>query len=232
MNTQVEIPKVQKRKFNEQYNFSKKKLKTSIESKMIKRANEVKNIHFLTLVLNCFDNPFIFFHFFDYCLDRWNFYKPTPIFRTRANYNFCEYLVDELEPLVDFSVVEGSEFKLCSDCTIKKKEALFNSVHRLKDSIYRKKIEIKFTDFFYNDVIRIVIRNLYNILNEQDIYIEKYGGHVKNYDFPKNLLYNRDFSYYKKGKENPYAELEHASIKTQHLVGLDIFGDLEKRIKK
>ncbi|RIB11118.1 hypothetical protein C2G38_2204291 [Gigaspora rosea] len=60
MNTQIEIPKVQKRKFNEQYNFSKKKLKTSIESKMIKRANEVKNIHFLTLVLNCFDDPFIF----------------------------------------------------------------------------------------------------------------------------------------------------------------------------
>ncbi|CAG8630478.1 21348_t:CDS:2, partial [Gigaspora margarita] len=129
----------------------------------------------------------------NYCLDRWKFYRPTPIFKTRANYDFCEYLVDEIEPLVNSSIVERAQ---------------------LKDLIYKKRKETKFTDFFYNDVIRVVLRNLYNILNEQDIYIEKYGGHVKNYNYPKNLKYNRDFSYDKNFKkessedENPFAKIE------------------------
>ncbi|CAG8758697.1 33627_t:CDS:2 [Gigaspora margarita] len=120
MNSQIEILKIQKRKFINQHDFSKKKLKISIEFKMIESANKVKNLDVLQ----------------DYCLDRWNFYKPTPIFKTKVNYDFCEYLVDELDPLVDSSVVESTELKLCSDCTIKKKEALFNSIRQLKDSIY------------------------------------------------------------------------------------------------
>ncbi|CAG8671976.1 13093_t:CDS:1, partial [Gigaspora rosea] len=131
----------------------------------------------------------------DYCLDHWNFYKSTPIFKTRANYDFCEYLVDELEPLVDSSIVDGAEIKLCSNCAIKKKEALFNSIRQLQDSIYKKLKVVNYTKFFSKDVIRIVHRNLYKILNEKDLYIEKYGGIVKNYNFPKNLLYNRDFNY-------------------------------------
>ncbi|CAG8854056.1 35165_t:CDS:1, partial [Gigaspora margarita] len=57
----------------------------------------------------------------NYCLDYWNFYKPTSIFKTRVNYDFCEYLVNELDPLVDSSIVEGAEIKLCSNCAIKKK---------------------------------------------------------------------------------------------------------------
>ncbi|CAG8707118.1 42101_t:CDS:2 [Gigaspora margarita] len=104
---------------------------------MIESANEVKNVHFLTLVLNYVNDPFTFFFVSlqdfgskqtsiskinfkldvlqDYCLDRWNFYKPTSVFKTRANYDFCKYLVDELEPLVDFSIVEGAELKLYLD---------------------------------------------------------------------------------------------------------------------
>ncbi|RIB02535.1 hypothetical protein C2G38_2227573 [Gigaspora rosea] len=262
------------------------------------RANEVKNIHFLTLVLNCFDNPFIFLfvslvcklwkqivetHDFwesfcdqlgingpnpharkyktyysiylknlnrlctscrkdfgerqtsikkinfkldvlnDYCIDRMNFYKPTPIFKTRANYKFCKYLTNTIDPWISVDV----DFKLCSDCTIQKKEFLFDSINELKDSINRKRKKFKYTEFFYNDVIRIVLRNLYKILNEKDLYIEKYSGVVKNWDFPKNLLYNRDFSYNKKEEENPYAELERASARAYHLAELGIFGNLE-----
>ncbi|CAG8841946.1 9029_t:CDS:1, partial [Gigaspora margarita] len=93
----------------------------------------------------------------DYCRDRWNFYKPTPIFKTKANYDFCKYLVDKLEPLVDSSIVEGTKLKLCSDCTIKKKEYLFNSIRQFKDSIYVKLKEVKYTKFFYKDVIRVVL---------------------------------------------------------------------------
>ncbi|CAG8821506.1 43104_t:CDS:2, partial [Gigaspora margarita] len=195
MNPQIEILKIQKRKLIKQDDFLKKKPKTFIESKMNESANKVKNVHFLTSVLNYINNPCTFFFVSlvlnygnellnlmifgktydsfefdppnpqsrkyktyysiflknldilqDYCLDRWNFYKPTSIFKTKVNYNFCEYLVNKLEPLVDSSVVE-------------------------------------------------VIRNLYKILNEKDLYIEKYRGIVKNYDFPKNLQYNRDFNY-------------------------------------
>ncbi|CAG8852565.1 26349_t:CDS:1 [Gigaspora margarita] len=131
----------------------------------------------------------------DYCLDRWNFYKPTPIFKTKANYNFCEYLVDELEPLVDSSIVEGTKLKLYSDCTIKKKEYLFNSIRQFKDSIYVKLKEVKYTKFFYKDAIRVVLRNLYKILTKDYLYIEKYGRIVKTYDFPKNLRYNHNFNY-------------------------------------
>ncbi|CAG8844874.1 28549_t:CDS:1, partial [Gigaspora margarita] len=131
----------------------------------------------------------------DYCLDRWNFYKPTPIFKTRANYDFCEYRVDELDLLVDSLVVEGAELKLCSNCTIKKKEALFNSICQLQYSIYKKLKEVKYTKFFSKDIIQIVLRNLYKILNEKDLYIKKYEGIVKNYDFPKNLQYKCDFNY-------------------------------------
>ncbi|CAG8835855.1 40022_t:CDS:2, partial [Gigaspora margarita] len=162
--------------------------KTSIESKMIESANEVKNFHFLTLVLNYINDPFTFFFISLVCKlwkriakahDFWenlcnslefdplnpqskkykliipsfskmfinyvllvgkilNFYEPTSIFKTKVNYDFCEYLVDELEPLVDSSIVKGEELKLCSDCTIKKKESLFNSIRQLKDSIYIK----------------------------------------------------------------------------------------------
>ncbi|CAG8781184.1 10502_t:CDS:2 [Gigaspora margarita] len=97
-----------------------------------------------------------------------NFYEPTPIFKTRANYDFCEYLVDKLEPLVDSSVVEGAKIKLCSNCAIKKKEALFNSIRQLQYSIYKKLKEVKYTKFFSKDIIRIVLRNLYKILNEKD----------------------------------------------------------------
>ncbi|CAG8835782.1 12279_t:CDS:1, partial [Gigaspora margarita] len=75
----------------------------------------------------------------------------------------------------------------------------------------------------------IVIRNLYNILNEQDIYIKKYGGHVKNYNYPKNLKYNRDFSYNKKREEDPYVELERASTRAKKLAELGIFGDLDSK---
>ncbi|RIB06662.1 hypothetical protein C2G38_2216537 [Gigaspora rosea] len=225
---------------------------------MIKRANEVKNIHFLTLVLNCFDDPFIFLfvslvcklwkqivetHDFwesfcdqlgingpnprahkyktyysiylknlnrlctscrkdfgerqtsikkinfkldvlnDYCIYHMNFYKPTPIFKTRANYKFCKYLTDTIDPWIS----EDVDFKLCPD----------------------------------------FLRNLYKILNKKDLYIEKYGGVVKNWDFPKNLLYNRDFSYNKKEEENPYVELERASARAYHLAELDIFGNLK-----
>ncbi|CAG8853086.1 42633_t:CDS:1, partial [Gigaspora margarita] len=67
-----------------------------------------------------------------------NFYKPTPIFKTRVNYDFCEYLVNELDLLVDSLIVKSVEIKLCSNCTIKKKEALFNFIHQLQDSIYKK----------------------------------------------------------------------------------------------
>ncbi|CAG8828815.1 7454_t:CDS:1, partial [Gigaspora margarita] len=112
----------------------------------------------------------------DYCLDYWNFYKPIPIFKTKANYDFCEYLVDELKPLVDSSIVEGTKLKLCLDCTIKKKEYLFNSIHQLKDSIYVKLKEVKYTKFFYKDIIHIVLCNLYKILKEDYLYIEKYEG--------------------------------------------------------
>ncbi|CAG8549753.1 11154_t:CDS:2 [Gigaspora margarita] len=235
MNSQIEILK--KRKLIKQHDLPKKKPKISIESKMIESANKVKNVHFLTLVLNYVNNPFTFFFVslknlcdsleFDppnprsrkyktyysiflknvhqLCTSCWqdfgskqtsiskinfkldNFYEPTPIFKTRTNYDFCEYLVDELEPLVDYSVVEGAEIKLCSNCTIKKKEFLFNSIYQLKDSIYIKLKEVKYTKFFYKDVIRIVFRNLYKILKEDYLYIEKYGVVVKNYDFPKNL---------------------------------------------
>ncbi|CAG8849385.1 12652_t:CDS:1, partial [Gigaspora margarita] len=44
-------------------------------------------------------------------------------------------------------------------------------------------------------VIHVVLRNLYKILTEVYLYIEKYGRIVKTYDFPKNLRYNRDFNY-------------------------------------
>ncbi|CAG8820631.1 37213_t:CDS:1, partial [Gigaspora margarita] len=124
-----------------------------------------------------------------------NFYEPTPIFKTRANYDFCEYLVDELDLLVDSSVVEDAELKLYSNCTIKKKEALFNSIRQLQYSIYKKLKEVKYTKFFSKDVIRKVLHNLYKILNKKDLYIEKYEGIVKNYDFPKNLQYKHDFNY-------------------------------------
>ncbi|CAG8844341.1 30650_t:CDS:1, partial [Gigaspora margarita] len=131
----------------------------------------------------------------DYCLDHWNFYKLTSIFKTRVNYNFCEYLVDKLDPLVDSSIVEGAEIKLYSNCTIKKKEFLFNSIRQLKDSIYVKLKKVKYTKFFYKDVIRVVLHNLYKILKEDYLYIEKYGGVVKTYNFPKNLRYNCNFNY-------------------------------------
>ncbi|CAG8846228.1 16427_t:CDS:1, partial [Gigaspora margarita] len=104
-----------------------------------------------------------------------------------VNYDFCEYLVDELDPLVDSSIVEGTEIKLCSNCAIKKKEFSFNSIRQLKASIYVKLKKVKYTKFFYKDVIHIVLRNLYKILKEDNLYIEKYGGVVKTYDFPKNL---------------------------------------------
>ncbi|CAG8771528.1 18544_t:CDS:2 [Gigaspora margarita] len=193
MNSQIEILKIQKRKLIKQYDFPKKRPKTSIESKMIENANEVKNVHFLTLVLNYINDTFTFFFISlldvlqDYCLDHWNFYKPTPIFKTRVNYDFCEYLVDELDPLVDSSIVEAAEIKLCLNCTIKKKEFLFNSIRQLENSIYVKLKEVKYTKFFYKDVIRVVLRNLYKILKKDYLYIEKYGRVVKTYDFPKNL---------------------------------------------
>ncbi|RIB11119.1 hypothetical protein C2G38_2204292 [Gigaspora rosea] len=106
-----------------------------------------------------------------------------------------------------------------------------SSINELKNSIYKKRKEFKYTEFFYNDVIRIVLRNLYNILDKKDLYIEKYGGIVKNWDFPKNLLYNHDFSYDKKEEENPYAELEHASARAHYLAELGIFGNLESDSK-
>ncbi|RIB10224.1 hypothetical protein C2G38_2206676 [Gigaspora rosea] len=173
MNTQIEIPKVQKRKFNEK-DFGE-------------RQTSIKKINFKLDVLN------------DYCIDRMNFYKPTPIFKTRANYEFSKYLTDTIDPWIS----EDVDFKLCSNCTIQKKEFLFDSINELKDSIYKKK------------------------KNEKDLYIEKYGGVVKNWDFPKNLLYNRNFSYDKKEEENPYAELEHASARAHYLAELGIFGNLE-----
>ncbi|CAG8797512.1 21049_t:CDS:2 [Gigaspora margarita] len=146
MNSQIKILKIQKRKLIKQHDFSKKKPKTSIESKMIE-----------------------------------------------TNYDFCEYLVNKLELLVDFSVVEDAEIKLCSNCAIKK--ALFNSIHQLQYSIYKKLKEVKYTKFFSKDIIRIVLHNLCKILNEKDLYIEKYGEVVKTYNFPKNLQYNHDFNY-------------------------------------
>ncbi|CAG8536620.1 12606_t:CDS:2, partial [Gigaspora rosea] len=126
------------------------------------RQTSIKKINFKLDVLN------------DYCIDRMNFYKPTPIFKTRANYEFSKYLTDTIDPWIS----EDVDFKLCSNY-------------------------------------------------EKDLYIEKYGGVVKNWDFPKNLLYNRNFSYDKKEEENPYAELEHASARAHYLAELGIFGNLE-----
>ncbi|CAG8766542.1 12457_t:CDS:2 [Gigaspora margarita] len=170
MNSQIEILKIQKRKLIKQHDFPKKRPKTSIESKMIENANEIKNVHFLTLVLNYINDPFTFFF-------------------------VSLYLVDELDPLVDSSIVEGAEIKLCSNCAIKKKEFLFNSIRQLKDSIYVKLKEVKYTKFFYKDIIRVVLYNLYKILKEDYLYIEKYSRVVKTYNFPKNLRYNHDFNY-------------------------------------
>ncbi|CAG8803278.1 30936_t:CDS:2, partial [Gigaspora margarita] len=108
MNSQIEILKIQKQKFIKQDDSPKKKLKTFIESKMIESANEVKNVHFLTLVLNYVSDPYS-------------------------------------------SIVEGIEIKLCSNCAIKKKEALFNSIRQLQYSIYKKLEEVKYTKFFSKD---------------------------------------------------------------------------------
>ncbi|CAG8775087.1 20817_t:CDS:2 [Gigaspora margarita] len=137
MNPQIKILKIQKRKLIKQDDFPKKKSKTFIESKMIKSTNEVKNVHFLTLQdfgskqTSISKINFKLDVLQDYCLDRWNFYEPTPIFKTRVNYDFCEYLVDELDPLVHFLIVEGAKLKLCLNCVIKKKEFLFNSICQL-----------------------------------------------------------------------------------------------------
>ncbi|CAG8591724.1 4877_t:CDS:2 [Gigaspora rosea] len=175
---------------------------------MIKRANEVKNIHFLTLVLNCFDDPFIFL-FVSLVCKLWKQIVETHDFWE----SFCNQLgINGPNP-------HAHKYKTYHSIYLKNLNHLYTSCRKDFGERQTSIKKIKFKLDVLNDYY------------EKDLYIEKYGGVVKNWDFPKNLLYNRNFSYDKKEEENPYAELEHASARAHYLAELGIFGNLESDSK-
>ncbi|CAG8845546.1 29782_t:CDS:2, partial [Gigaspora margarita] len=64
--------------------------------------------------------------------------RQTSISKINFKLDVLQDYYDKLEPLVDSSVIEGTEIKLYSNCAIKKKEALFNFIRQLQYSINKK----------------------------------------------------------------------------------------------
>ena len=114
-----------------------------------------------------------------YCLNRSNFYK------TEIYCNFCQYVKDEIEILYQQSHDFNDCCELCDN-----EDLIINSVKQLIKKIYDRKKRFEFSDFIKKDFVKVIIRNLYNIINNNFIYIERLGGVVKDWNFETN--YSRD----------------------------------------
>jgi hypothetical protein len=129
----------------------------------IKNSN-LKNINFKLRILSY------------YSLNRLNFYK------TEIYCQLCQYTRDELEILYQQSNNFNEYCKLCNN-----EEDIIDSVKELINKLYRKKKEfgnIQFSDYIEKDFFKVIIRNLYKIIDYDDyLFIKQLGGVVKNWNF-------------------------------------------------
>jgi hypothetical protein len=92
--------------------------------------------------------------------------------------------------------------KRCTKCDNEK--FLIDSVREIIKKIYKKKDDIenifkkKFSDYFHKDFINIIISGLHRIINDDDLYILRFGGRVQNYRYTELEYvdyYEKDFDY-------------------------------------
>jgi hypothetical protein len=121
-----------------------------------------------------------------YCNNRLDF----KIYKYNYTYkNFVEFVRDNITNLTKpFDNYKKSSI-ICEDC----KDKFLKQVEVLIDKIYKKKNNYekedkRLCDFVYKDFFKVIIRNLYNIINELFLFIERFGGVVKDYNY-KEIYY-------------------------------------------
>jgi hypothetical protein len=121
-----------------------------------------------------------------YCLNRKEWYT------TRKHNEFCSFVQRKLERLQK----KSKKSNCCSKCD--NENTLKDLAQDIIDKIYEQKRSIesifkyKFSDYFHRDFINIIVSGLYNIINDKDLYIARFGGFVKNYKYPELEYVNYD----------------------------------------
>src|SRR5437868_5466350 len=118
-----------------------------------------------------------------YSLNRLSFYK------SEIYCQLCQYTRDELEILYKQSSYFNEHCKLCNS-----ENEIINSIKELINKLYMKKKEIEpFSDYIEKDFFKVIIRNLYNIIDyTRFIYIKQLGGVVKNWKFEVKYIKYED----------------------------------------
>jgi hypothetical protein len=117
-----------------------------------------------------------------YCNNRLDF----KIYKYNFTYkNFVEFVKENINNLYSQFETGKTSMIICKEC----KDILLQEVEVLIEKIKKKKNHYerdkKFSDFVYKDFFNIIIRNLYIIINESFLYIERFGGLVKDYKYPE-----------------------------------------------
>ena len=122
----------------------------------------------------------------EYCNDRAEFYRT---WLTPCYYEFVLKIRDWVRD-IDEQLEYKKRCDLCDN-----EESIYEQIHTLIKDIYKEnRCFDRVNKFFNRDVIKVVVRNLYNILNDRFIYIEKFGGVVKseNHPYIPYLVYDDD----------------------------------------
>jgi hypothetical protein len=132
------------------------------------------------------DNIFFKLHILEkYCNNRLNF----KVYKHNFTYkNFVEFVKKNIIKLSSpFDTYKRSRIicEECKDIFLKEVEALIEKI-KMKKNYYEK--EKRFCNFVYKDFVKIIIRNLYNTIDETFLYIERFGGTVKYYNY-KEIYY-------------------------------------------
>ncbi|CAG8841429.1 4120_t:CDS:1, partial [Gigaspora margarita] len=128
----------------------------------------------------------------EFCENRNKFYKIKP-------YNtFITFVQKEINKVI--KIIKNEYYYRtgdnCKNYIINQIQILISSIKKEKG---KKEKEKKFSNFFYTDFFNIIIHNLYKIINEKDLYIERFGGFVKN--FNHSILKFVDYDAIKQEKE-------------------------------
>ena len=99
--------------------------------------------------------------------------------------DFVSFVCDNLFNLFNIS----KNNNVCSLCDTE--YFLMEKCRNLIDEIYEEKRSTgyEFCRFVEVDFVRVIIRNLYKIINYECLYIERFGGLVKNYNFKYLFVY-------------------------------------------
>lgn len=108
-----------------------------------------------------------------FCENRINFYR-YPVYK-----KYCSNVLNQIDNIIH----ESENCERCNDCD--NQEELIILLNKLRNNIYNEKRELEknnfqFSDFILKDFVKVIVYNIYKIIQGKRLYIEMFGGFQKS----------------------------------------------------